>query len=428
MEGQPAAAAIARADDGPSFGRAAAFGLFVLTFINLFNYLDRYVLSALVESLKKEPELALNDARAGLLMTGFVIVYMIASPFFGALGDKGGRPRLIALGVGIWSIATILGGVAHSFAGLFGARAAVGIGEAAYATIAPALLADYYPKRLRGRVFAVFYAAIPLGSALGYILGGLMDAHFGWRAAFFVAGGPGLLLALLCLGILDPPRGAHDDASEVASHAPPTNLAAYQALFRNVPYAVTVLGYAAYTFGLGGLAFWMPAFLERVRGVPKTEATVQFGAIVVVTGFLGTFGGGWLGDYFLRYSKQAYLWVSGVATLLAVPLAFAAFLARDPHAYLAATIGAELLIFASTGPINSAIVNVVAPGMRATAVAVSIFAIHILGDVPSPPAIGAISDATSLQTAVLIVPVVFFFSGLIWTVGAWQGDRRGWTA
>jgi len=400
--------------------------MLILTFINLFNYLDRYVVSALVESLKKETELALSDARAGLLMTGFVVVYMAVSPVFGALGDKRGRPRLIASGVAIWSVATMLGGFAHSFASLFAARAAVGVGEAAYATIAPALLADYYPKRLRGRVFAVFYAAIPLGSALGYILGGLMDTHFGWRAAFFVAGGPGILLALLCLGILDPPRGAHDEQAD--THAAPTNRAAYATLVRNVPFTVTVLGYAAYTFALGGLAFWMPSFLERVRGVPKAEATVQFGAIVVVTGFLGTFGGGWIGDYFLTKSRQAYLWVSGIATLMSVPLALVAFLAKEPGVYLGATVGAELLIFASTGPINSAIVNVVSPGIRATAVAVSIFAIHILGDVPSPPLIGALSDATSLQSAVLIVPAVLLLAGVIWTVAAFIGDKRGWAA
>lgn len=415
-----------QAGDGPTFGRAATIGMLILTFINLFNYLDRYVVSALVESLKKETELALSDARAGLLMTGFVVVYMAVSPVFGALGDKRGRPRLIASGVAIWSVATMLGGFAHSFASLFAARAAVGVGEAAYATIAPALLADYYPKRLRGRVFAVFYAAIPLGSALGYILGGLMDTHFGWRAAFFVAGGPGILLALLCLGILDPPRGAHDEQAD--THAAPTNRAAYATLVRNVPFTVTVLGYAAYTFALGGLAFWMPSFLERVRGVPKAEATVQFGAIVVVTGFLGTFGGGWIGDYFLTKSRQAYLWVSGIATLMSVPLALVAFLAKEPGVYLGATVGAELLIFASTGPINSAIVNVVSPGIRATAVAVSIFAIHILGDVPSPPLIGALSDATSLQSAVLIVPAVLLLAGVIWTVAAFIGDKRGWAA
>ncbi len=420
--------AAAPTNDG-TLARRARNGLLILTFINLFNYLDRYVVSALVESLRKVPELELTDARAGLLMTGFVVVYMLASPVFGALGDKRSRPRLVSFGVAVWSVATMLGGVAHSFFSLFSARAAVGIGEAAYATIAPALLADYYPKERRGRIFAFFYAAIPIGSALGYILGGFMDARFGWRAAFLVAGGPGLLLALLVLGILDPPRGVNDQGEGlVVAHAPPTNLQAYLTLGKNVPYVVTVLGYAAYTFGLGGLAFWMPAFLERVRHVPKAEATVQFGTIVVITGFVGTFGGGWLGDYFLRHTKQAYLWVSGLATLGAVPLALVAFLSPDPHVYLAATAGAEILIFASTGPINSAIVNVVAPEIRVTAVAVSIFAIHILGDVPSPPLIGVLSDLASLQRAVLIVPVVFLLAGLVWTAGAFVGDRTGWAA
>ena len=458
--------AAALPNDG-SLARRARNGLLILTFINLFNYLDRYVVSALVESLRKVPELELTDARAGLLMTGFVVVYMLASPVFGALGDKRSRPRLVSLGVAIWSVATMLGGLAHSFLSLFAARATVGIGEAAYATIAPALLADYYPKDRRGRVFAFFYAAIPIGSALGYILGGFMDAKFGWRAAFLVAGGPGLLLALLVLGILDPPRGMNDvvDSSStphpslspegqrgslseesagketlspsggegrvrgrVRGPSAPTNLQAYVALGKNVPYLVTVLGYAAYTFGLGGLAFWMPAFLERVRHVPKTEATVQFGTIVVITGFVGTFGGGWLGDYFLRHTRQAYLWVSGAATLAAVPLALVAFLSPDPHVYLLATAGAEILIFASTGPINSAIVNVVAPEIRVTAVAVSIFAIHILGDVPSPPLIGVLSDVATLQRAVLVVPVVFLLAGLVWTIGAFLGDRRGWAA
>jgi MFS family permease len=196
-----AAALPAPASTNGTLARRARNGLLILTFINLFNYLDRYVVSALVESLRKVPELDLTDARAGLLMTGFVVVYMLASPVFGALGDKRSRPRLISFGVAVWSVATMLGGLAHSFFSLFAARAAVGIGEAAYATIAPALLADYYPKDRRGRVFAFFYAAIPIGSALGYILGGFMDAKFGWRAAFLVAGGPGLLLALFVLGI-----------------------------------------------------------------------------------------------------------------------------------------------------------------------------------------------------------------------------------
>jgi MFS family permease len=415
--------------------RTARFALAVLTLINLFNYLDRYVVASLVESLKKS-ELALSDTQAGSLMTGFVIVYMLTSPIFGTLGDRRGRPGLLALGVGIWSVATALGGLARSFLGLFAARATVGVGEAAYGTIAPAMLADYFPKEKRGRVFAIFFAAIPIGSAAGYALGGLMDLKFGWRAAFTIAGVPGLLLALLCLKLKDPPRGAHDedsgrrtkDVGEAPGSGTPTPTsfvprptswtASYARLLRNAPYRRTVAGYAAYTFALGGLAFWAPAFLERVRGMSKADATVQFGAIVVATGFVGTFAGGWAGDHFLRRTRKSYLLVSGWATLAAAPAALVAFASPNRAVYMSAIVVTELLLFASTGPINSAIVNVVAPEERATAVALSILGIHLLGDVPSPPLIGALSDATSLGTAFLALPAVIALAGAIWLYAA----------
>jgi MFS family permease len=357
-------------------------------------------------------------------MTGFIVVYMVASPFFGVLGDKGSRPRLLALGVFVWSLATAAAGLARSFASLFAARAAVGIGEAAYGTIAPSLLADYFSKEKRGRVYAIFFCAIPVGSALGYIVGGYADAHLGWRSAFFVAGLPGLLLALLALTLPDPPRGASD-----AGEAPPEGVSpdagwrSYLSLAKNRPFRIAVLGYAAYTFGIGGMAFWMPAFLERVRGVPKEAATVQFGLVVVVTGFVGTFAGGFVGDALLKRTKEAYLWVSGVATLAAVPFAFLALTASSPSVYLPSLVVAQLLVFASTGPINSAIVNDVLPWQRATAVAACNFTIHVLGDVPSPPLLGALSDSTSLQSAVLLVPVAFLVGGAIWTWGALTGRR-----
>src|SRR5205807_7796986 len=326
----------------------------------------------------KHSELRLSDAQLGSLMTGFLVVYMATAPLFGSLGDTRSRPRLLGLGVAIWSVATGLAGLARNFAALFLARAAVGIGEAAYGTISPALLADYFPRERRGRVFAVFFAAIPVGSALGYVVGGLVDRYFGWRQAFLVAGVPGLVLAALAWRLYDPPRGAQDpDAPVPVGPAAP---AASAALLRNRPYVLTVLGYAAYTFAIGALAFWTPAFLERTRGIPQARATVQFGAIVVATGFIGTYVGGWIGDYFLRVSRQAYLWVSGVVTLVAAPLTLIALAAPHPAVYWPAIVAAELCLFASTGPINSAIVNVVSPHMRATAVALSVFTIHLLGD------------------------------------------------
>jgi MFS transporter, Spinster family, sphingosine-1-phosphate transporter len=399
--------------------KSAGLGLAILSFINLFNYLDRYVVSALVESLKHS-ELALTDAQLGSLMSGFLIVFTLVAPIFGALGDRRSRPRLIAFGVGVWSIATALSGFAGSFATLFAARASVGIGEAAYVTIVPSLLSDYFPLSQRGRVMAIFFCAIPVGSALGYIVGGLIDVHFGWRAAFFVAGVPGLVLAILCLGLRDPPRGSQDGespapaAASVPARAKSSNLATYRELFRNKPYVLTILGYAAYTFALGGLAFWMPAFLERVRGIPRSEATVSFGAIVVITGFIGTFIGGWLGDYCAKYSKQAYLWISAIATLVAAPFAWFALTAESPTLYLVCMVIAQLMMFLSTGPINATIVNLVKPTERASANALGVFTIHVLGDVPSPWLIGKVSDIFSLSQAVKIVPVAILISAGIW--------------
>jgi MFS transporter, Spinster family, sphingosine-1-phosphate transporter len=414
---------------GPEFARLGRRALAVLTLINLFNYLDRWIVAALAESMKHS-ELQLSDTQLGSLMTGFIIVYMIAAPLFGSLGDVRSRTRLLGMGVAIWSVATALAGLAQSYASLFAARAAVGVGEAAYGTVSPALLADYFPRERRGRVFAVFFAAIPVGSALGYVVGGLVDHYFGWRQAFFVAGVPGLLLAVLALRLYDPPRGAQDPGSASGARAHDVSLgkatrAAYAALVRNRPYVLTVLGYAAYTFAIGALAFWTPAFLERTRGIPQARATIQFGAIVVVTGFLGTYAGGWIGDRWLRVSRQAYLWVSGVVTLVAAPLTLVALAAPQPAVYWAAIVAAELCLFASTGPINSAIVNVVSPHMRATAVALSIFTIHCLGDVPSPSLVGVLSDARSLGEAVLIIPLAVLLSGIVWTYAAWRGGRAG---
>jgi MFS family permease len=409
--------------------RAAVRALIVLTAINLLNYLDRYVVAPIVPDLKGA--MSLTDAQLGWLVPAFMLVYMIAAPVFGAWGDRGSRTRPIAIGVFIWSLATMASGLARNYPQLLAGRALVGIGEAAYVAIAPALLADCFRAESRGRVYSVLNMAIPVGSALGYILGGLVSHHFGWRAAFFVAGTPGLLLAAAVLWLPDPPRGiqdapapaARDTASATRGAAAPGPLAVYLNLLRRAPYMLLVLGYAAYTFALGGLAFWMPTFLERVHGIPRVQATTGFGAIVVVTGFVGTFVGGWLGDYCLKYSRQAYLWFSGATTLLAVPFVVLALTASAPSAYYPGIVCAQLLLFMSTGPINAAIVNMVSPFERASAMALSMFAIHLLGDVPSPPLIGSISDASSLGQAVLIVPVAVAIGGIVW-LGAARVSAR----
>jgi MFS family permease len=403
---------------------SANAGLAILAFINLFSYLDRYVVSGVLESLKHS-DLGLSDTNLGSLMSGFLVVYTLLAPIFGALGDRRSRPRLIALGVACWSFATAMSGFAVNFLTLFAARAAVGVGEAAYVTIAPSLLSDYFPVRQRGRVMAIFFCAIPVGSALGYVVGGLVDKHYGWRAAFFVAGIPGLILAALCLMLRDPPRGIQDQAAGIkaAPSKPRASISreawrTYGRLLRNKPYALTVLGYAAYTFAIGGLAYWMPAFLERARGIPRSEATVNFGTIVVVTGFIGTFVGGWMGDYFAKNSRQAYLWLSAAATLVAAPFVWLALTTTSTTLYTAYMVTAQLCLFLSTGPINAAIINLVIASERATAIALSVFAIHLLGDALSPLMVGALSDAFSLQQAIKILPVAVLIGGFVWVWAA----------
>ncbi|MGC1460344.1 MAG: MFS transporter [Steroidobacteraceae bacterium] len=418
---------------GASGVRFAGRGLLVLTLINLLNYLDRYVPSAVLPQMKTSGIVS-TDFQLGILAPGFLVVYMLASPVFGYLGDRSSRTRPLAIGLALWSVATMWSGFSRSYWELFASRAVVGIGEAAYATIAPALLADYYPPSRRGRIFAIFYMAIPVGAALGYVVGGVVSQAWGWRAAFFVAGLPGLLLALGALRVPDPPRGS----SEAAASAPMPSacrpgilealrhtLRLYLKLAGQSSYALTVLGYAVYTFAVGGLAFWMPTFLERVRNVPVSQATTGFGGIVVVTGIVGTFLGGWLGDYGLRYTRQSYLWLSAVATLAALPLTVACLKDSAPFIFYPALVGAELLLFMSTGPINSVIVSLVSPAQRASAVALSVLAIHSLGDVISPPLIGRLSDRTSLGEAVLLVPVAVGVCGLVWVAAALRCRQQG---
>jgi MFS family permease len=413
-------------EPGRGTGKLSVLALSILAGINLLNYLDRYVVAALLPDLKRAP-MGLTDSQLGSLMSGFLIVYLFAAPIFGRLGDRASRPKPIAIGVFLWSLATGLSGLARNYLQLLGARALVGIGEAAYGTIAPSLLADYFDKRSRGRAFAIFNMAIPVGAALGYIVGGIVRQRYDWHMAFYVAGVPGVLLAVWILRLPDPPRGARDEAGAGAGTVvhggpQPGSWSVYLRLLQQRPYMLTVLGYAAYTFALGGLAYWMPTFLERERGISAGQASAGFGAIVVVTGFVGTFAGGWLGDYWLKFSRQAYLWMSGWTTVIAIPVVCLALASRSPSVFYPALVVAELLLFMSTGPINTAIVNLVSPAERASAVALSIFTIHLLGDVLSPWLIGKLSDLSSLGTAVLIVPIAVAVCAVLWLVAARGGD------
>jgi predicted MFS family arabinose efflux permease len=397
--------------------------LAVLAGINLLNYLDRYVLPAVLTPIKAE--LHLSDARLGALGSAF-IGYFLTSPVFGYLGDRLARKHLIAVGVVVWSIGTVFSGRAGSYGELVLFRILVGVGEASYATISPAWIADLYARKWRNNALSIFYAAIPVGSALGYLAGGIIAARWGWRSAFYLAGAPGLVLGLGLLRLREPARGASDPDDGIRA-AGPRGLRAYAGLFRIRPYVLVVAGYVAQTFALGGFAFWAPTFLYRVHGMSVQSAAVFFGESLVMTGLVATVLGGLLATAWQRRSPAGYARVLALSSLAAVPLSLAAFLLPDATPAKAALIGAMFLIFIPTGPVNTLILESVPTGMRASAMAASIFAIHLLGDLESPNLVGIISDRLGgdLQKAVLwTLPVALAVSAVFWSRLALDSESR----
>jgi MFS transporter, Spinster family, sphingosine-1-phosphate transporter len=393
--------------------RDARTALAILTVINFLNYIDRYVVAAVFEPMKRE--MGFSDAQLGWILGAFMLTYSVTSPFFGRLGDLFTRKYLIAAGVAVWSLATAGAGLARSFWQMFVPRSLVGIGEASYATISPGIIADYYPEERRGRALAVFYAAIPAGSAMGFVLGGILAEKFGWRTAFYVVGLPGLLFAMLALWIREPRRGASERGQAEGEPAPrlPHLMETYRMLWRNKTYVTVTAGFIAYTFALGGLVGFMPAFLERYDGMTTARANELFGILTVVAGFFGTFAGGFLGDYFLKYTKNSYLWISGLCMFAGAPIAVLALSARNPSVFLPAIFLAEFFLFLNTGPLNAVVLGCVRPHIRATAMAVNIFFIHALGDAISPGIIGMISDRAGLFRASMISPAMMVLSGVV---------------
>jgi MFS family permease len=371
------------------------YALALLLSVNLLNYIDRQVLYAVFPLIKAD--LNLSDTALGFLGSAFMLCYMVSAPLLGWLGDRLSRVRLAAAGLVVWSLATALAGIACGYRTLLAARTCVGIGEASFGTVSPGLVADYFPRERRGRVLSWFYLAIPVGSALGYILGGIMGERFGWQAAFIMVGLPGLLAALPLYCLREPVRGG--DAPHPAEKS-----GGYSSFLANRSFICNTLAMAAMTFALGGLAQWLPTFLYRMHGLDVARGNTLFGAVTVLSGIGGTLAGGWIGDRFQQKSPAGYLIVSGWGFVIGVPIAAWAIITTSLPACMITIFFAEFFLFFNTGPLNTVIVNVTRPGMRAMAFAVNIFFIHALGDAVSPTLLGWLSDLWGLRAALLVTP------------------------
>jgi len=391
----------------------------LLLAINLLNYVDRYVLSAVVPHIQ-EQFFVPGDENAkfwiGTLNTAFLFSYMLAAPLFGWLADRASRWVLIGGAVIAWSLASGASGLATSFGMLLATRLFVGIGEAAFGPAAPTLVADLYPIERRGTVLSWLYVAIPVGSALGFILGGVIASHWDWRTAFFAVVGPGILVGLLCFLMRDPrqaPGGGN------ASAGRRMNAAAYRTLLETPSYLFTTAGMTAMTFAMGAVAFWMPDYIHKFRGQPDLgKVNMLFGGLTALAGILATPIGGIVADRLTRRHPGAYFWFSGATMLLAFPCFLLVLVLPFPFAWGAIFV-TEFLLFLNTGPTNTILANVTHPSVRATGYAVNILVIHVLGDAISPPLVGKVTGlwGGNMDAGFVVVSLAILVGGVLWMLG-----------
>lgn len=396
--------------------------LALLTGLNFLNYIDRMIVAATLTNVMAE--FKVDTDLGGLLATAFLGGYFVTAPFFGARADKGARKRLITAGVLVWSVATVVSGLATSYWMLFVARVFVGVGEASYATLAPTIIDDLTPPDKKGKALAVFYLAIPLGSAIGYMLGGFVAKHWGWRAAFYVAGGPGAVLALACLLIDEPQRKLAAAKGKI--------LDGLKVMFRILQFRRAVLGYCLYTAALGAFSLFAPHFLETryPEYLDEASANFWFGLVTVLAGAVGTIVGGQWADRAVgalglaadaphdagptRRAINALLRICALGMVLAAPLTVLAYLMPVPIGFFAVAFFIEVGLFLSTSPINAAMLRAVPPHMRASAMAAGIFAIHLFGDLWSPPALGLAVKYAGFAVGMAVLAAAFAASAFVW--------------
>jgi MFS family permease len=390
--------------------RTAATALFLLTTLNLFNFIDRYVLPGVQTLVQRE--FHINDAQTGFLTSAFFFTYMLIAPLTGWLGDRLPRKPLIIAGALLWSAATLFTATVHSYETLLIRHAIVGIGEATFSIFAPALLADFYPEEDRNRVLSIFYVSIPVGGALGYVLGGQLGQHYGWRAPFYVAAIPGVLIALaFWLFIREPKRGSADTLKPTAERT------SFLGLFTNGAFLTATFGMAMWTFTVGGISTWLPTFLHRFAGYSVAGAGLTAGEITAIDGLFATIAGGWVAQLWIKRNHRALYLVSAWSILTSIPFAALVFFG-PPRFLLPAAYAAEFFLFFSTGPLNAAIVNSVSAAIRSTAISINLLIIHLCGDFPSPHFIGWISDRHNLRIGLGATIITLAASAIILFAGS----------
>ena len=379
--------------------------LIILFLINLFNYIDRQVLFSVFPLLSND--LNLTDTQLGILGSVFMIIYTITAPIIAYFADRSPRQIWVSACAVLWSAATALTGIAKDFYHIAIARSFIGVGEAGFTSVSPSLAAEGFKPEIRARVLAFLGLALPLGSALGYLLGGVIGQKYGWKMAFYVLAIPGLLLGLWAFIYIKDKRKITKKKDDKVK------ISAYLQFFQSKSFVFLCLGEAMATFAFGGLAAWMPTYFHRYYGFSVAQAGTYFGTLIIISGLIGTLGGGFLADFLIKFTKKAYFYTTLLGYAVALPFGLLGLLCYSPTSALICFGFAMSFVFMQTGALNAAIINITSVKIRSMAFALNIFIIHALGDSISPMAIGKISQSFDLHLAVLIcinflVPAIIF--------------------
>jgi MFS family permease len=451
----------------PNVPRYSYYALGVLTLVNFLNYIDRQILPSVAPLMQQD--LGLTDTELGAMEAALLLSFTVLAPLFGRFGDRYSRTKLMASAAVIWSVATGLTGVMDHFRPLPGAlsfyvpligftlqlsgvalvlcvvRAVVGVGESSYSTITPSLIADYFPPHRRATALGVFQAAIPMGFALGYVVGVVLASFFGWRMAFMIVGVPGLITAFFVWRLREPIRGAsdahHQDSDKgTARESSKSWFVTSWEILRNRDWFLSTAGYTALTFVLGAFGTWANILLVRDKGMSVQSAGITLGIVTLAAGAAGTFGGGWLADKLITRKGNAYFLVCAASSLLGILPTFVALASTNTWVFIPAIFLTVLFLFINNAPFHAILINSVPAFVRATAVALNIVIIHIMGDVISRFGVGVLSDSLHagrlgmianaarilgvdpqqrhLTAALLVVPIALLISALLFFWGA----------
>lgn len=411
--------------------RRARRAFMILFAINVLNYADRYILPAVLPKVK--PALGLTTTEEGILGSSFLFVYAIATLPLSVWADRAIRSRVVAVCVSLWSIATALAGAARSFWQLFAVRAFLGVGEAGYGPASISLLGDLFPRFQRGRILSYWSAGNLIGAAIGFAAGGFVADALGWRWAFYLVGGPGLVVAYLAARLVDPPRGVFDVDNDAASaEAAGTRPSDVEAVSGNIwqtvlgfmrirTYVAVVIALVLSFFAIGSTSFWLPTYLVKTFDLSVGKAGAISGALLIVSGLSGTLLGGWFADYLQARRANGRLLTCSMGLLIGAPLIFVTLAVRNLTLFMIIFGLAGISLSLCTGPIFAVVQDVIVPAARATALGVVGLCAHLFGDAAAPTVVGVLASRSSLHIALITTtPTVVLLSGLACLMGAWS--------